>query len=99
MRWGIGLFIVSEVLFFFAFFWAYFHSGLAPRLDTGMCWPPTGSLTPDPTGVPLLNTVVLLSSGLAITWSHHSMVLGEHSQAKSALLITIVIGVYFLVVQ
>nr|AIA77045.1 cytochrome c oxidase subunit III [Oxyeleotris marmorata] len=60
LRYGMILFITSEVFFFLGFFWAFFHSSLAPTPEIGGCWPPTGITPLDPFGVPLLNTAVLL---------------------------------------
>lgn len=99
MRWGIGLFITSEVLFFFAFFWAYFHVRLSPTLDVGFQWPPVATPPINPLGVPLLNTVVLLSSGLTVTWCHHAILNRDHYNAVTACVLTVLLGIYFLFIQ
>nr|AOY40912.1 cytochrome c oxidase subunit 3 [Cipangopaludina cathayensis] len=99
LRWGMILFIASEVLFFFAFFWAYFHSSLAPSLELGSCWPPVGVYPLNPFGVPLLNTGVLLSSGVTVTWAHHSLMEGCWFSGLWGLICTISLGVYFTFLQ
>nr|WRW10874.1 cytochrome c oxidase subunit 3 [Melampus sincaporensis] len=99
LKVGVGLFIVSEVCFFFAFFWAYFHSSLAPTMDIGGQWPPTGISTLEAFQVPLLNTSVLLLSGVSITWAHHSIQEGQLKSAIQGLLLTVLLGVYFLYLQ
>lgn len=99
IRWGIALFIVSEVLFFFSFFWAYFHSSLAPLLELGFVWPPTGVVGFNPFSVPLLNTTILLSSGLTVTWAHHALLRGNYNGAIVGIWLTILLGVYFRFVQ
>ena len=67
IRCGIALFIISEVMFFFSFFWAFFHRRLAPTVSIGCIWPPLGIEVVDANGVPFLNTIVLLTSGASIT--------------------------------
>nr|QIT06475.1 cytochrome c oxidase subunit 3 [Novacerus sp. FZ-2019] len=99
MRYGMILFIVSEVLFFFSFFWAFFHSSLSPTMEIGMNWPPAGIEPFNPFQVPLLNTIVLLSSGVTVTWSHHSILENNFTQALQSLMITIILGVYFTILQ
>lgn len=99
LRWGIILFIVSEVFFFLRFFWAFFHSRLSVGIEIGGAWPPQGVLSFDPFSVPLLNTVILLSSGITVTWAHHALMAGTHLQVKTALLLTCVLGLYFTFLQ
>jgi len=99
LKFGMILFIVSEAMLFFSFFWAFFHSSLNPSLGIGGIWPPKGITTIDPWGVPLLNTAVLLSSGATITWSHHALVYGNKKQAILGLGFTILLGVYFTFLQ
>nr|YP_002727986.1 cytochrome c oxidase subunit III [Pyramidella dolabrata]ACE62854.1 cytochrome c oxidase subunit III [Pyramidella dolabrata] len=96
---GVTLFIVSEVCFFFAFFWAYFHSSLTPSYQVGCVWPPIGITTLGTFQVPLLNTTVLLLSGVSITWCHHAIEEKARSEALAGLLVTLLLGVYFLFLQ
>ena len=99
LREGIILFITSEVLFFFSFFWAFFHRSLSPTIEIGVWWPPTGVTPFNPFEIPLLNTLILLSSGVRVTWAHHALIQGNHSQAILSLAITITLGVYFTLLQ
>nr|YP_010853520.1 cytochrome c oxidase subunit III [Tritoniopsis elegans]WGM82658.1 cytochrome c oxidase subunit III [Tritoniopsis elegans] len=99
LKMGFILFIVSEVCLFFSFFWAFFHSSLAPTFDLGSVWPPAGIAVLSPFQVPLLNTSVLLLSGVSVTWTHHSLEAGNHKSAVQGLLLTIALGVYFLWLQ
>ena len=99
LRWGIILFIVSEIFFFLSFFWAFFHRSLAPVVELGGIWPPIGIATFNPFEVPLLNTIVLLSSGVSVTWAHHALIRGDHSSAAQGLILTIFLGVYFTCLQ
>nr|YP_009040488.1 cytochrome c oxidase subunit III [Peirates arcuatus]AHF21749.1 cytochrome c oxidase subunit III [Peirates arcuatus] len=99
LKWGMILFIISEVFFFVSFFWAFFHSSLSPTVEIGMMWPPKGILTFDPMNIPLLNTMILLCSGITVTWAHHSLMEGKHSQTTQALFLTVILGVYFTMLQ
>jgi len=99
LRWGIILFIVSEVLFFFSFFWAFFHRRISPTIEIGAQWPPIGIYPFNPFQVPLLNTIILLSSGVTVTWRHHAIIENNHSQALYSLILTVILGVYFTLLQ
>nr|BAP46346.1 cytochrome c oxidase subunit III [Lepomis macrochirus] len=99
LRYGMILFITSEVFFFLGFFWAFYHASLAPTPELGGCWPPTGISVLDPFEVPLLNTAVLLASGVTVTWAHHSIMEGERKQAIHSLTLTILLGFYFTFLQ
>jgi len=99
LRMGMLLFIVSEIMFFFAFFWAFFHSSFNPSVAIGGVWPPAFMTILDPWKVPLLNTVILLTSGATVTWAHHAIVWGEKSQASIALIYTLVLAIIFTALQ
>lgn len=95
LRYGMILFILSEVCFFVAFFWAFFHSSLSPTVEIGSIWPPEGLTTFNPWQVPFLNTVILLSSGASITWAHHAILSGRRYDSLLALDITLLFAVIF----
>ena len=99
LRNGMLLFIFSELLFFISFFWAFFHSSLAPTPDIGSLWPPLGIKTINAWGIPLLNTIILLSSGATITWAHHSIVYGDRRNSILSLIITISLAFFFTLIQ
>lgn len=96
---GIILFIISEVIFFSSFFWGFFHARLAPSIEIGIKWPPKGISTFNPIEIPLLNTIILLSSGATITWAHHNILLNKFKLTNKALLITVLLGIYFSILQ
>ena len=95
LRLGMILFIVSEVMFFFAFFWAFFHSSLAPTHNIGGVWPPQAIQVIQTSGLPLTNTFFLLSSGATVTWAHHAIIVRAKKHAIVALLITIFLATVF----
>lgn len=99
LKIGIILFIISEVFFFLSFFWGFFHNSLSPSLELGITWPPTGVEAFNPFNIPLLNTIILLSSGVTITWSHHRLIEGDINKRKNSLLLTVILGVYFSILQ
>lgn len=99
LRWGIILFILSEVLFFFSFFWAFFHRSLNATIEIGGYWPPQAINTFNPFQIPLLNTAILLASGVTVTWAHHAVLENFHSQSIQALILTIILGIYFTALQ
>ncbi|EEF27262.1 cytochrome C oxidase polypeptide III, putative, partial [Ricinus communis] len=94
-RYGFIPFIVSEVMFLFAFFWASFHSSLAPTVEIGGIWPPKGIGVLDPWEIPFLNTPILLSSGAAVTWAHHAILAGKEKRAVYALVATVSLALVF----
>jgi len=77
LRFGIVLFIVSEVIFFLAFFWAFFWASLAPVPEIASVWPPQNIDVLSAMEIPLLNTLILLSSGATVTWAHHAVLAGD----------------------
>nr|QXJ79775.1 cytochrome c oxidase subunit 3 [Suinzona borowieci] len=99
LRWGMILFITSEVFFFISFFWGFFHNSLAPSIEIGMMWPPKGIQTFNPIEIPLLNTLILLTSGLTVTWAHHSLMENNWNQTLQSLGLTVLLGMYFTILQ
>jgi len=113
LRYGMVLFIASEIMFFAAFFWMFFEMSVfnearaaIPQVgnwtDTAAAWstwPPKGIEVLSPWELPLLNTVTLLLSGCTVTWAHHALQVGDRKGAKLALAITIVLGVFFTAIQ
>jgi len=95
LRYGMALFIVSEIMFFFAFFWAYFHSSLAPSIEIGSIWPPEVISPFNPWDIPFLNTLILLLSGVTITWSHHALINGDKDEVIFGILTTILLAIIF----
>jgi cytochrome c oxidase subunit III len=101
LRYGMILFIASEVMFFLAWFWAFFDAALFPSAveAVGGQWPPKGIEVLDPWGFPLLNTMILLCSGTTVTYAHHSLIHGDRDGLKLGLWMTILLGLLFTSIQ
>ncbi len=109
LRYGMILFIVSEVMFFAAFFWMFFEMALFPEARVVSSieevrtaweeWPPHGVETLDPFHLPLLNTIILLLSGTTVTWAHHALQVGNRGAARTGLILTVLLGILFTGVQ
>jgi len=107
LRYGMILFIASEVMFFVAWFWAFFDASLFTNETiqygrvafTGGVWPPKGTEVLDPLNLPLLNTLILLTSGATVTWAHHALLHDDRQGLQTGLTLTILLGVCFTCVQ
>ncbi len=99
LRYGMILFIVSEAALFFGLFWGFFHFSLAPAIEIGCVWPPVDIQTIDAFGVPLLNTILLLSSGITLTWAHAGLIESKFEEATQGLVCTLILAVAFLGLQ
>ena len=103
LRYGMVLFIASEVMFFVAFFWAYFHFALYPEHVSGAAappiWPPRGIETFDPWGLPFLNTMILLLSGCTVTWAHAALINNDRKALIQGLALTVGLGILFTALQ
>src|SRR6266550_4218978 len=106
-RYGMILFIASEVMFFVAWFWAYFNTALFPNdvhqfvrdQFVGGVWPPKNIGTFDPWHLPLVNTLILLTSGTTVTWAHHALLEGDRRGLVWGLVLTVILGILFTTCQ
>ncbi|MTJ84436.1 MAG: cytochrome c oxidase subunit 3 [Telmatospirillum sp.] len=98
LRVGMGLFITSEVMFFVAFFWAFFNSGLLVNPSIRQ-WPPATIEPVETWGIPFLNTLILLSSGLAVNWAHHALRQSDRRDLARGLALAVALGALFLCLQ
>lgn len=99
MRYGMALFIASEVMFFVAFFWAFFNAAIYPTMATGFVWPPEGIETIPAFELPFLMTMILLLSGCAVTWAHHAIMEGKQDEFIQGIGWSVVLGFIFLCFQ
>ena len=96
---GIILFILSECFFFLGIFWAYLHLAESPAVEIGAIWPAVGVTPFDPLGIPFLNTILLVSSGISVTWCHHALEIGHFKTSLFSLFLTILLGLTFTSLQ
>lgn len=99
LRFSFILFIISELFFFISFFWSFFHIILRPPIELGNCWPPQGIVSFDPLGIPLVNSFILITSGITVTLSHYSILLEHIEIRKFSLLLTVFLGLVFSLFQ
>ena len=109
LRYGMMLFIASEVMFFVAWFWIFFEMALFHGQRTissieevraaWATWPPHGVETVPAWHLPLVNTLTLLLSGTTVTWAHHALQTGDRKGAKMGLILTIILGALFTAIQ
>ena len=99
LRLGMVLFIVSELMFFFAFFWGFLWYSTTITVSIGGVFPPHGYEVIDSKGVALMNTILLLSSGVTVTWSHHAIVCGDRRGSIEGMSLTILLAILFTILQ
>jgi cytochrome c oxidase subunit 3 len=109
LRYGMILFIASEVMFFVAWFWIFFEMALFPELRVASpiaevsqawaAWPPKGVELVPAFHLPLVNTLTLLLSGTTVTWAHHALQQGDRKGARTALFLTVALGMLFTAIQ
>jgi cytochrome c oxidase subunit 3 len=95
LKLGMVLFIISEIMFFFAFFWGFFHSSIAPVFNIGSVWPPKAISILNTYTIPLTNTFFLLTSGVTITWAHHALLSRSKKSTIIGLFFTIILACLF----
>jgi len=96
---GFILFVVSEIFAFLSIFWAFFHSSLTPAIEIGGVWPPQGITPLNPFAIPLLNTILLVSSGAFVTFGHHALINGNRKNTLIGLELTVLFAVLFTFLQ
>ncbi len=99
LNMGFGLFIVSEALFFLAIFWSFFHCAISPNVELGAEWPPKGIEAINPFELPLANTIILLSSGVTVTYAHHSLIQANRKGTLYGLVFTVALAIVFTALQ
>jgi heme/copper-type cytochrome/quinol oxidase subunit 3 len=99
LTWGFLLFLVSEIMLFFGFFWAFFHVSLSPDISLGIIWPPVGIIYIEPLQIPLFNTILLLLSGFSLTWAHKVVTTNNIKNIIDSIIITLGLGLFFLMLQ
>jgi len=99
LKTGFIFFIASEIMLFFGFFWAFFHSALCPSIEIGAVWPPVGLQVIPVFDFPLFNTFVLIISGFSVTWAHRGISMGSYKDTIDGFILTIFLGFFFIFLQ
>jgi cytochrome c oxidase subunit 3 len=99
LKLSMVLFIISEIMFFFAFFWGFFHVSIAPSFNIGGVWPPYSINTINSFTIPLTNTFILLTSGATVTWAHHAILAQAKKHALVAFFLTLILAIVFTCLQ
>nr|YP_010131887.1 cytochrome c oxidase subunit III [Coelioxys fenestrata]QQD78148.1 cytochrome c oxidase subunit 3 [Coelioxys fenestrata] len=99
LKLSMILFITSELFFFISFFWTYFHNSISPSIEIGMMWPPKNIYPLNPFKLPLLNSLILISSGFTLTWSHNCILNKKYKKSIKTLFLTIILGLLFMMIQ
>lgn len=99
IRWAFWFFIVSEALLFVSFFWAFFHSSLEPSIQIGTVWPPMEAIQMNSLEIPIANTIFLLASGAALTWTQYGLIGGQSRDVLLGFIVLFFYAVYFMLSQ
>lgn len=99
IKWAFWLFILSEALLFFSFFWAFFHSAFEPAIQLGIIWPPFESIQMNNLNIPIANTIFLLASGAALTWLQYGLIAGDSREVLLGFIVLFTYSVYFMLSQ
>nr|DBA43590.1 TPA_asm: COX3 [Bombus impetuosus] len=95
MKFSMIMFIISELFFFISFFWTFFHNSISPSIEINLMWPPKMIKFFNPFEIPLLNSIILISSGFTVTLSHYNMLNNKFKSSINMLKLTIILGFYF----
>nr|DBA43824.1 TPA_asm: COX3 [Bombus ussurensis] len=95
LKFSMIMFIISELFFFISFFWTFFHNSISPSIEINMMWPPKMIKFFNPLEIPLLNSIILIFSGLTVTLSHYNLLNNDFNSSISDLNFTIFLGFYF----
>lgn len=98
IKFRIILFIISELFFFISFFWTFIHSSISPSIEIGNYWPPKLIIIFNPYDIPILNSIILITSGITITW-RHNLIKNNKNKSLKLLNLTIILGIYFSILQ
>nr|AZL93184.1 cytochrome c oxidase subunit 3 [Diapriidae sp. ZJUH_2016010] len=99
MKFSMILFILSEIMFFMSMFWCYMHMYLSPSIEIGSIWPPKNIEMFNPFLIPLINSIILITSGMTLTYSHYLMINNKFIKSIIYMYMTIILGMMFTTIQ